>query len=95
MLSGEWGYTTAIPPCVYGNRVDETTQASYLARMWLSNTMAGVTVSINYDWRDNGNDTTVCEANFGSVHIEPTGDPKQPFKPKPKYMAALALQNSL
>jgi hypothetical protein len=95
MLSGEWGYTTAVPPCTYSNRVDPTTQAAYLARMWLSNTMAGVPVSINYDWRDNGDNETVCESNFGSVHNVPTGDATQPFKPKPKYQAALALQTSL
>jgi hypothetical protein len=27
ILSGEWGYTTAVAPCSYGNRVDELTQA--------------------------------------------------------------------
>ena len=48
MLSGEWGYTSAVPPCAYGNRCSENTQAAYLARMWLSNTMAGVDVSVNY-----------------------------------------------
>jgi hypothetical protein len=95
LISGEWGYTTAVPPCTYANRRDETTQGAYLARMWLSNTMAGVIVSINYDWRDNGANTTVCEDNFGSVHNAATGDAANPYKPKPKYTAALTLQNTL
>lgn len=64
----QWGYTTAIPPCTYGNRVTEAQGGAYIARMWLANTMAGVSVSINYDWRDGGTDLTNCEGNFGSVH---------------------------
>eukprot|EP01052_Picozoa_sp_SAG31_P053609 SAG31_NODE_13833_length_843_cov_1.567204_1_plen_211_part_10 len=94
MLSGEWGYTTAAPPCAYGNRVTEAQGAAYLARMWLSNTLAGVAVSINYDWPD-GSDPTSCESNFGAVHFKKTGDRKQPYLPKPKYIAALVLQNGL
>ena len=64
----QWGYTTAIPPCTYGNRVTEAQGGAYIARMWLANTLAGVSVSINYDWRDGGTDLTSCEGNFGSVH---------------------------
>ena len=52
MLSGEWGYTSATAPCLYPNRVDEQTQAAYLVRMWLTNSMVGVGVSIDYDWSD-------------------------------------------
>jgi hypothetical protein len=94
MLSGEWGYTTAGPPCAYGNRVTEVQQAAYLARMWLSNTLAGAAVSINYDWPD-GSDPTSCESNFGAIHFKKTGDKNQPYLPKPKYISALALQNGL
>eukprot|EP00040_Diaphanoeca_grandis_P002326 m.21282 g.21282 ORF g.21282 m.21282 type:complete len:588 (-) comp13327_c0_seq1:213-1976(-) len=95
VLSGEWGYTTAKLPCIYNNRVDEFTQAAYLTRMWLINALAGIEVSINYDWVDDGNDATSCEANFGSVNSAPTGNENQPFKPKPSYDAAMILQTTL
>ena len=92
MLDGEWGYTSAAPPCRYGNKVPPLGQAKYLARMWLLNALAGATVSIAYDWRDDGTNLTDCESNFGSVHSAPTGSPAQPFAPKPAYLAALAAQ---
>lgn len=95
ILSGEWGYTTATLPCMYGNRCDELTQAAYLARMWLTNTLAGTTVSINYDWSDGNGGPADCESHFGSVRQPPTGNPTTPYTPKPKYMAALALQTGL
>jgi hypothetical protein len=34
LRAGEWGYTSAQPPCSYGNRVDRPTQAKYLLRQW-------------------------------------------------------------
>jgi hypothetical protein len=77
-------YTTATSACHYPNRCDETTQAAYLARMWLTNTMAGVPVSINYDWSNGSDNATDCESNFGAVRHEPTGRPAEPFSPKPK-----------
>ena len=70
-------------------------QAAYLARSWLSNSMAGVPVSINYEFHDNTANKSDCESNFGSVAATPTGDPTQPYRPKPAYTAALALQTSL
>ena len=58
--------------------------------------MAGVAVSINYDWKDGGANDSICEGRFGSVHQTPTKDnPLQPYPPKPKYLAALALQTGL
>jgi hypothetical protein len=99
MISGEWGYTTARAPCSDPFRVSETLQASYLARMWLVNTLAGVPISINYDWRDDGTVPTSGEAHYGSVREARSGDngsmTQQPFEPKPKYIAALALQHGL
>ena len=94
MLSGEWGYTSADAGCMYPNRVDEQTQAAYLARMWLTNTMAGVLISINYDWSDGSNGPADCESNFGSVHHVHPGQ-QQPPRPKPAFTAALTLQVTL
>ena len=95
MISGEWGYTSAALPCTYNNRVSEVEQAAYLARMWLSNTLAGVAVSIFYDWHSDGSDPGVCEDNFGAVRNKPTGNAERPFATKPSYKAALTLQNAL
>ncbi len=95
IISGEWGYTSAELPCQYGNRVDENTQAQFLARMWLSNLVAGVNISIAYDWRDDGKNATNCEFNFGSVRAVGTGNASQPFVAKPFYTAALTLQQGL
>ena len=95
MYSGEWGYTSATPPCWYGNRVDLVTQGKYVARMWLTTTLAGTTVSILYDWHDDGPDPTQCEQNFGSVAFAATGNASEPFAPKPAYNAALTLQGGI
>jgi hypothetical protein len=97
MISGEWGYTTARAPCSDPYRVSETLQASYLARMWLVNTLAGVSVSINYDWRDDGTILTSGEAHYGAVREarSTVNGSMTPFEPKPKYTAALALQRGL
>lgn len=95
LISGEWGYTSALPPCTYSNRVNETMQGWWLARMWLSNLYSGVPVSIAYDWRDDGVNASDCESNFGSVRAQATGNPSQPFQPKPFYVAAYTLQSSL
>jgi hypothetical protein len=95
IYDGEWGYTSASPPCFYGNRVDPVTQGKYLARMWLVTTLAGTKISIAYDWHDDGSDITNCEDNFGSVNFAATGNRSEPFLPKPSYHAALTLQNGL
>jgi hypothetical protein len=56
--------------------------------MWLINTLAGIPVSINYDWSDGSGSAWDCESHFGSVTLDasPAG---QPFTPKPKWVAAL------
>ncbi len=94
-IDGEWGYTSATPPCVYGNKVSQLGQAKYVARMWLCNALAGVNVSISYDWRDDGSDPANCEDNFGSVHAAPSGNASAPYAPKPAYLAALAAQSGV
>jgi len=96
ILSGEWGYTSASLPCNYGNRVDELTQACFLSRMWLSNVLSGISISINYDWSDGTGGASDCESHFGSVRQPPVANRSEnPYDPKPKYTAALVLQQSL
>ena len=95
ILSGEWGYTSAEPPCAYGNRRDRATQGKYVPRMWFTTLLAGLTgvPQIHYDWKDDGANLTDCESNFGSITA--TADPGAPFSPKPAYLAALAAQRAV
>ena len=44
------------------------------------------------DWHDDGPDPTNCEDNFGSVFHNATGNPAQPYAPKPFYTAVATLQ---
>jgi len=92
LASGEWGWTTATKLCGYACVATEAEQAQWVVRSWLVNAAANVRLNIAYDWRDDGNDTNVCEQNFGAVHVAPTGDAAAPFAPKPLYTAAAAAQ---
>jgi len=96
IVPGEWGYTSATEPCDYGNKRDRVTQGKYVPRMWLTNLLAGtVLASINYDWKNDGENTTDCESNFGSVELHYTNDPSNPFVPKPAFRAALSIQTTI
>jgi len=96
VVAGEWGYTSALPPCVYGNKRDRVTQGKYVPRMWLTNMLAGtVLASINYDWKNDGTNVTDCESNFGSVDLPYLDNPSNPFSPKPSYRAALSIQTTI
>eukprot|EP01126_Amoeba_proteus_P001386 TRINITY_DN10394_c1_g3_i1.p1 TRINITY_DN10394_c1_g3~~TRINITY_DN10394_c1_g3_i1.p1 ORF type:complete len:273 (-),score=20.33 TRINITY_DN10394_c1_g3_i1:204-1022(-) len=90
IIAGEWGYTTPpmTGPCL-GNcaRADLSTQAKYLTRMWLLNTMNGNPISIWYDFSDDGPRTPDAEYNFGTLF--------QNLTTKPSYLAASTLQWTL
>jgi hypothetical protein len=81
ILSGEWGYAS------HTRGVSLEMQAAYLARQQLANLLAGVPVSIWYDWKNDGTDPAEREHNFGTV----TAD----LKPKPAYQAARTLTRQL
>jgi polysaccharide biosynthesis protein PslG len=81
ILSGEWGYASD------RKGVAPETQAAYLARMQLANLLAGVNLSIWYDWKDDGPDPAEREHNFGTV--------RQDLEPKPAYLAARTLTREL
>lgn len=81
ILSGEWGYSTNEK----GVPLDR--QAEYLARQQLGNLLAGVPLSIWYDWRNDGPDPRENEHNFGTVTTD--------LKPKPSYNAAKTLTHQL
>jgi hypothetical protein len=82
MISGEWGYST------FTNKgVSLETQASFLVRQQLANLLAGVPISIWYDWKNDGTDLKEREHNFGTV----THD----LQPKPSYTALQILTREL
>lgn len=62
IFSGEWGYSNG--KGIHGN-VNDITQAQYLVRMYLINTMNGIPISIWYDWKNDGVDPNNIEDNFG------------------------------
>jgi hypothetical protein len=55
--------------------------------MQLANLLAGVPLSIWYDWKDDGPDPAEREHNFGTV--------RQDLRPKPAYVAARTLTREL
>jgi hypothetical protein len=81
ILSGEWGYAT------HTKGISLETQAAFIARQQLANLLAGVPLSIWYDWKNDGTDPGEREHNFGTV----THD----LKPKPAYRAIQTLTREL
>lgn len=81
IISGEWGYAT------HTKGVSLEVQAAYIVRQQLVNLMAGVPLSIWYDWKNDGTDPNYNEHNFGTV----THD----LKPKPSYLAIKTATSAL
>ena len=87
IYSGEWGYTaTAVSPEVQG---------TYIARMYLSNLVAGVPLTIWYDWHDDGTDPKEGEHHFGTTLHEYREDKDLVYDPKPAYLAARTVSSAL
>ena len=99
LLSGEWGWATCSnrssgggsrpTVCDRGASPDassELDQAMYLARHWLSNVRWNLSISIYYDWMDDGDNSTLGESNFGVLRHDGK-------TPKPAYTAAATLQD--
>ncbi len=85
IISSEWGYSSAWPG------MNEAKQGELLARQWLVNQANGVSVSIWYDWQDDGSDRNDPEHHFGMVvnDYHKARDPV--YDPKPAYQAAKTL----
>ncbi len=81
IISGEWGYSTQ------HKGTPLATQAAYLPRQQLANLLAGVPLSVWYDWKNDGSDTNYNEHNFGTVTTK--------LEPKPSYLAAQQLTREL
>jgi hypothetical protein len=82
IISGEWGYSSA------WLGVSDDKQAELLARSWLTNAANGISLSIWYDWRDDGLNPNEPEHHFGAV-FNSYHDGREPvYDAKPAYLAA-------
>jgi hypothetical protein len=81
IISGEWGYAS------HTQGVSLPTQAAFAARQQLVNLLAGVPVSIWYDWKNDGPDPAEREHNFGLVNAD--------LSPKPAYLAIKTLTSEM
>ena len=107
LISGEWGWSTCDPTawktgeiknCPLGNSAaTEAGAAKFLARQWLVNALAGVEISIYYDYLDDCTDGANRECRFGTVHNAYNGSSgaTQPHAPKPAFLAAKNVQTLL
>jgi polysaccharide biosynthesis protein PslG len=89
IISSEWGYSSA------WRGLDREKQGQLLARQWLINLANGVSLSIWYDWRDDGTDADDPEHNFGMVANSYQQGREQVYEPKPAYFAARTLTKFL
>jgi polysaccharide biosynthesis protein PslG len=85
IIAGEWGYSSA------WRGVSREKQGELLARSWLTNAAHNVSLSIWYDWRDDGANANEAEHNFGTVTHTYHENRDPVYKPKPAYLAAKAL----
>ena len=81
ILSGEWGYAS------HTKGVSLETQANFIVRQQLANLLAGVPISIWYDWKNDGPDVAEREHNFGTVTYN--------LEPKPAYSAIRTITREL
>lgn len=88
IISGEWGYSSA------WSRMNEERQAMMLTRQFLTNVANGISLSIWYDWRDDGNDPQEAEDHFGLVRNGYKSG-SVVYEPKPAFLAAKMLTTML
>ncbi len=89
IISSEWGYSAVWP------NLSEEKQAEMLVRSWLTNLANGISLSIWYDWRDDGLNASEPEHHFGMVS-NAYHDGRDPvYDPKPTYAAVKALTSFL
>ena len=89
IISSEWGYSAV------WSRMNEERQALMFARALLTNLANGVSISIWYDWRDDGTDPANPEHHFGLVHHEYNAGRQNVYEPKPAFVAARTLTTTL
>jgi hypothetical protein len=85
IISSEWGYSAA------WSNLNEEKQGELLARAWLTNLANGISLSIWYDWHDDGTGSSDPEHHFGLVSNSYRDKRNPVYDPKPAYLAAKAL----
>jgi len=85
IIASEWGYSSVWPG------ISEEKQAQLLARAWLTNVANGISLSIWYDWRDDGVNPREAEHHFGTVSNSFHEGREPVYDPKPAYLAAKTL----
>lgn len=81
LVSSEWGYSSV------AGVLSQDRQAELVVREYLLNVIAGVPLSIVYDWQDDGPVSTDKEANFGLIDFS--------GRPKSAYHAIAQIANEL
>ncbi len=89
IISGEWGYSSA------WSGYDVERQGKYLPRQWLLNQYEQIPISVWYDWHDDGTDEKEPEHHFGSVQNAYHENRTPVYDPKPAYIAAQTLYQTL
>jgi polysaccharide biosynthesis protein PslG len=85
LISSEWGYSSV------WRDLSEEKQGELLARSWLTNVASGISLSIWYDWRDDGLNPSEPEHHFGAVSNSYHDNREPVYDAKPAYLAAKAL----
>ena len=88
LLSGEWGWSVRGK---YASVDSDAVQAAYFDRQVLNNLTLGIPLSIWYDWRDDNDNPSDTEGNFGLVHHPYHAGGSPVYDPKPAYVAAKTL----
>ncbi len=81
LLSGEWGYSEL------HLGIGKAKQSQYIVRQYLANLMAGVPISIWYDWKDDGDDPKEVEHHFGTM--SPDLDAKETYRAAQRFAREL------
>ena len=85
IISSEWGYSSVWPS------MSDEKQGQLLARTWLTNVANEISLSIWYDWHDDGSDSREPEHHFGTIYNSYHEGRDPVFDPKPAYLAAKTL----
>lgn len=98
VIQGEWGWASSgynRDVLWFADEMDDGMQGRLLARQWLTNLACSIPLSIWYDWRDDGPDPGNPEHNCGMVRHAYHAGHSQAFEPKPAYLAARTLAETL
>jgi hypothetical protein len=85
IIASEWGYSSV------WRGLSNDKQGELLARAWLTNAANAISLSIWYDWRDDGVEPNEPEHHFGMVSNSYHQGRAPVYDPKAAYLAAKTL----